>query len=285
MVVFKAAIADAFTSKPLSGNAAGVVLLDDAPMTEESLAIGIAAELRCSETAFVRRLGEDEFEVKYYTPVCEAALCGHATVAAFAVLRDKCGLKTGDKLVHTTAGSIRVTVEEDSVWLDMAEAKIISKLDAETSSRLYSAYGLAPREKEAGLVPAIVSVGLADIMLPVETLEELENARQDEEEITRISRGLSVTGVHMFCLTNDGFTAHTRNFAPLYGISEECATGTASGGLFYYLTQNGIIKTGRARFLQGEAMGRPSIIEAMLESGRVRVGGNGAALLFGSISI
>ena len=48
----------------------------------EKLCIKVAAELKHSETAFVREISPDEFEIRYYTPVCEAALCGHATVAA-----------------------------------------------------------------------------------------------------------------------------------------------------------------------------------------------------------
>ncbi|MBO6061074.1 MAG: PhzF family phenazine biosynthesis protein, partial [Clostridia bacterium] len=101
MPLFRAAIAEAFASAPLSGNPAGVVVLGRAPFPEDALAIRIAAELRHSETAFVRDLGGDEFALRYFTPVCEAALCGHATVAAFTLLRDKLRLAPGEKLVHT----------------------------------------------------------------------------------------------------------------------------------------------------------------------------------------
>ena len=283
MPVFKAAIADAFTDKPLCGNPAGVVILEGAEFPEEALCIRAAAELRCSETAFVRRHSENEFSIKYYTPVCEAALCGHATVASFAVLRDRFGLPAGDKLAHTKAGDIRVTVEREAVWLDMAEARIVSELDDGTADELYRAFGLAPGSRR--IRPAIVSVGLADIMLPVADEGELASAKQDEAAITELSRRLGVTGVHMFCLTSDGFTAHTRNFAPLYGILEECATGTASGGLFHLLSKKGLISEAGASFLQGEAMGRPSVIFARAENGRVRVGGDGRAVLFGEIEL
>lgn len=281
---FKAAIADAFTEKTLSGNPAGVVLLGNEPFPDDALAIRIAAELRFSETAFVRSIADDEFEIKYYTPVCEAALCGHATVAAFTVLREKCGLLPGEKRVHTAAGDIRVSVSEDAVFLDMAEARIISELDEGTARRLYRAFSLPERSAENGLIPTIVSVGLADIMLPVRDKAELAAAVQDEAAVSGISRSLNVTGVHMFCLTNDGFTAHTRNFAPLYGIAEECATGTASGALFRYLRERGIVGDS-ARFLQGEAMGRPSVVKAREENGKILVGGSGAVLLFGDMQI
>lgn len=278
-------IVDAFTDRPFSGNAAGLVLLGRDEFPDEAKCIAIAAELKHSETAFVRQVGEAEFRIKYYTPVCEAALCGHATVAAFTVLREIRGLLPGDKLVHTTAGEITVTVENDAVWLDMAEAKLIRRLDRAECETLYSAYGLEYKT-DAALLPAIVSVGLADIIMPVASLSELNSAVQNEAEVAALSRELSVTGVHMFCLTRDGFTAHCRNFAPLYGIPEECATGTANGGLYHYLVENGVILQGSgAAFLQGEAMGRPSVVRAAIRGGVVRVGGNGAILLSGEMEI
>ncbi len=279
------AIVDAFTDRPFSGNPAGVVYLGGDPFPEEEICIKAAAELRFSETAFIRKLTETEYAVRYFTPVCEAALCGHATVASFSFLRDKriCGL--GDMLVHTKSGDIRVTVERDCVWLDMAEAGTLFEIDNKTAAELYRAFGLNERESVNGMIPKAVSVGLTDIMLPVADELELNSAVQDEAAVSEISRRLNVTGVHMFCLTADGHAAHTRNFAPLYGIPEECATGTSSGALFHYLFEYGLVGPSPVRFLQGEAMGRPSVITAKLEDGAVRVGGPGAVVMEGSIAL
>ena len=283
---FTAAIADAFTAEPYSGNPAGVVYLGAEPFPEDESCIKAAAELRFSETAFIRKLGETEYAARYFTPVCEAALCGHATVASFGFLRDKrvCGL--GDMLVHTKSGDIRVTVEKSAVRLDMAEARTIKLIEGEEARELYRAFGLPERETEAGLSPAAVAVGLDDILLPVKDAEELASAIQDEEAVTELSRRHNVTGVHMFCLTGDGFTARCRNFAPLYGIAEECATGTSNGALFHYLAERGVISPdGEARFLQGEAMGRPSVICARREGAKVRVGGPSVIVFSGMIQL
>ena len=279
------AIVDAFTKEPYSGNTAGVIFLGGDPFPEEELCIKLAAELKYSETAFVRKLTETEYAVRYFTPVCEAALCGHATVASFGFLREKrvCGL--GDMLMHTKSGDIRVTVEKELVWLDMAEARTIKLISGDEARELYRAYGLTEREKEGGLSPAAVAVGLDDILLPVKDIDELNAAVQDEEAVTEISRGHSVTGVHMFCLTDDGFAAHCRNFAPLYGIPEECATGTSNGALYHYLTESRAVPAVPVRFLQGEKMGRPSTVCARLEGGRVRVGGPSAIVVSGEIRL
>ncbi|MBO4383991.1 MAG: PhzF family phenazine biosynthesis protein [Clostridia bacterium] len=278
------AVFDAFTDKPYSGNPAGVVFLGGEPFPDEADMIRAAAELRFSETAFVRKLSETEFAVRYFTPVCEAALCGHATVASFAYLRDKKLVGYGDVLVRTKSGDICVTVSKSCIELDMAEVKTLSALSADVSRELYRAFGLPDRASVNGLVPKIVSVGLADVMLPVYGLGELDSAKQDEAAVGEISRRLSVTGVHMFAISDDGFAAHCRNFAPLYGIPEECATGTSNGALYHYLSEYGLV-SGPVRFIQGEAMGRPSVISVRFANGRVRVGGNAAEVSEGRIRI
>ncbi len=282
---YLSAIVDAFTEEAFSGNPAGVVFLGADPFPEEERCIKLAAELRFSETAFIRQLTQTEYAVRYFTPVCEAALCGHATVASFSFLREKklCGL--GDMLVHTKSGDIRVTVERECVFLDMAEAKTLFALDGDTCAALYSAYGLPQRSEVRGMAPKAVSVGLADIMLPVDSAEELASARQDEAAVSEISRRLEVTGVHMFCLDGGEFAARCRNFAPLYGIPEECATGTSNGALFHYLYEYGLIGPSPARFIQGEAMGRPSVITARLENKKVRVGGPAAVVMTGTVRL
>ncbi len=76
-------IVDAFTDRPFGGNPAGVVLLGEEPFPDERLMMQIAAELRFSETAFVRRLSSTEYHVRYFTPMAEVELCGHATIATF----------------------------------------------------------------------------------------------------------------------------------------------------------------------------------------------------------
>ncbi len=261
-----------------------MVFLGFEPFPDEAVCIRTAAELRFSETAFVRKITETEFAVRYFTPVCEAALCGHATVASFGYLRDKKLVGFGDMLVHTKSGDIRVTVSKDGIMLDMAEAKTVSLVEKRVSDELYSAFGLPPRESVNGLVPKIVSVGLTDIMLPVASIDELDSAKQDETKIAELSRRLGVTGVHMFAITDDGYAAHCRNFAPLYGIPEECATGTSNGALYHYLSEYDLV-SGEVRFIQGEAMGRPSVISVRSENGRVRVGGNSAAVMEGTIKV
>ena len=103
---------------------------------------------------------------------------------------------------------------------------------------------------------------------------------------------MEVTGVHAFTLdAEEGTTCHVRNFAPLYDIDEEAATGTSNGALTYYGYLNGFVKDGDdCRFIQGEKMERPSVILSHLKadgSGNcsIQVGGSGVMLAEGDIRL
>lgn len=272
----QAYVMDAFSNRVFGGNQAGVVLperpLDDALMQQ------IAAELKHSETAFVIREPNKTVSIKYFTPAGEVDLCGHATIASFALLRTLGTIGDGCFTARTRSGDLRIDVEGDTVWMDMAPPKLLRTLDAVEGAELYRAYGLSPDACPDGFVPEIISTGLADIMLPVRDHDTLMAAVQDERAVTELSRRYDCVGVHMFCMGDGGCTAWCSNFAPLYDIPEECATGTSNGALTYYLYRRGLVKPNEENvFIQGEHMGRPSEIRSRLtEDGdkvTVRVGG------------
>lgn len=281
-------VADAFTTQRFSGNQAGVVPLGEDPFPEESLMRGLAGELKHSETAFVRRTGEGRFHIRYFTPAEEVDLCGHATIASFTVLRETGGIGAGTYALHTRSGDLEVTVEPEAVWMDMAppaEGRIFSEAE---QAELYAAYGLTLADRPEDLEPQAVSTGLPDILLPVRDRGVLDGAVQKEAEVYCLSERYGVVGVHMFCPGTGDAAAHCRNFAPLYAIPEEAATGTSNGALTFYLYRRGLIKSGGTnRFVQGEKMGRPSeILSRLTEEGgslRVRVGGRAVLALRGEV--
>lgn len=270
-------IADAFTACRFSGNQAGVALLGEGAFPPEELMRGLAGELKHSETAFVRRTGERSWHIRYFTPAAEVDLCGHATIAAFTVLRETGAAEPGIYSLHTRSGDLEIEIGADAIWMDMAPPQDGQHFTEEEQARFYEAYGLSLAARPEGLQAQAVSTGLLDILLPVKDRETLDRARQDEGEVTRISREYGVVGFHLFCAEGNP-TARCRNFAPLYAIPEEAATGTSNGALTYYLYRRGLVKAGEEnRFVQGEAMGKPSEILSRLADGpagvAVRIGG------------
>lgn len=271
-------IIDAFTTQPFHGNPAGVVLIQGAYPPDGEMA-ALAKELGFSETAFVQPAGPEAFTLRYFTPTDEVDLCGHATIASFHGLW-KWGLAfPGRKYVaKTRAGALGVDLEADgTVWMDMAPPRAVRDLTPQEAEALYGLFGLAAHRPSL-FAPAIISTGLPDIIMPLPSRDALATLAPDLSAIARFSNHLGVVGVHAFVPGDAAVTAYCRNFAPLFGIPEEAATGTANGALTFYLYQHHAITPGAVNcFIQGEAMGRPSRIysrlgleQAVLE---IRIGG------------
>ena len=271
-------LADAFATAPGCGNRAAVVLFEEGDKWwEEEKLQAYAAEQGLSETVYLKKRGRG-WRTLYYTPNREIELCGHGTIAAFAMLRQAGLIADGEQLARTKAGVIDLNVAGELVWMDMAPPRTLGWLSDDDADALYAAYGLSRRQRVHGLKPEVVTSGVADIMAPVADREALAAAVQDEEAVLELSRRLGVVGVHMFCLGENGVTAHCRNFAPLYGIPEESATGTSNGALTWYLYTHQKLEPGRDNlFLQGESMGKPSrVFTRLIEDGGqflVQVGG------------
>lgn len=281
----KVYVMDSFSDRIFGGNQAGVVLADKA--LEPAVMQQVAAELKHSETAFVWQTEEGN-RLRYFTPAGEVDLCGHATVAVFALLRRLGRIEDGTHKALTRAGALEIEVSGETVWMDMAPPKTLGILPEESWEELYGAYGLTLEDRPADLPPEIVSTGLADIMMPIRDHETLLRAVQDERTVTELSRRFDVTGVHMFCLGEEA--VYCSNFAPLYDIPEECATGTSNGALTYYLYERSLVEPERENlFLQGEHMERPSRILSRLtvQDGvvRVRIGGQAVMSLAGEMDL
>lgn len=323
-------IVDAFSDELFGGNPAGVVMIpEDSEFPRDEVMRKIAAELRYSETAFLKKKGQGRYQVRYFTPVAEVDLCGHATIGSFYCLAEETmeeptkDSQSGscEYIAETLAGEIDVTVSrnretgEKKVLMGMASPVHIGTItDAIEVDRLYEVMG-SEFDQSLGLYPMIISTGLPDIILPVSNKMELDSLQPNYEMLTKISKTYGVTGVHAFAFDTDDKGAedigdkgdkgygeichegtgvesrklYARNFAPLYGIDEEAATGTANGALTYYLYLNKEIESpAECKVIQGEKMGRPSEISTLIrstEDGKVeiKVGGKGAILASGFI--
>ena len=284
-------IVDAFTEASFGGNTAGVVLLEPGTgFPDEAWMRQVAAELRYSETAFIRRDGAAEFTVRYFTPAGEIDLCGHATIASFGTLFKEGIVPAGTScLNHTRAGNLEVVTGEH-VMMQMASPELVGTIEEPgLLEELLAAMGGIQREDLSPLPAEIFSTGLPDIILPMRDVAALQALKPDMAALTALSDRLDVVGVHAFAIEEgDGYTAHVRNFAPRYGITEESATGTANAALTGYLHQHGLIGYGtRCIFIQGEAMGRPSLIHSTVQltgsAPDIRIGGPCAIIAKGEI--
>ena len=272
-------ICDAFSSEIFKGNQAGVVILEEKEdYPNETLMKNIAAELKHSETAFVKKIDNRKFKIRYFTPTEEVELCGHATISVFSTLRELRLITIGKYIAETLAGNLEIIVHKDFIWMDMASPKIEYIFNLDEIKEIYSAFNLDITQTPKNLVPKIVNTGLSDIIIPIKNKEILDSFVMNKEKVIELSKKYKVIGAHLFALDKDKkITAFCRNIAPLVGIDEECATGTSNGALTHYLKDYNIISTQDMNtFIQGETMGRASTILSRYKEDKktIQIGGN-----------
>ena len=244
-------IVSAFCRDGLGGNKAGVVT-DAGNLTEDDMQ-RIASELGFSETAFIMPSDKADYRVRYFTPVSEVPLCGHATIAAFSLIKRNC-------TIETDSGILNILYENGTIFMEQNMPEFYQII------------------RDGDLPVQVVSTGLKDIMLPFESPSDLFSYAPDFEAIKEQSRKEEVIGIHAFALSSEeGIDAVCRNFAPLYGINEESATGTSNCALAGYLAKYHE-KKDTYIFNQGDSLGQPSQIIVRLNDDSIYVGGKAVLL-------
>lgn len=272
---------NAFAKGDRGGNPAGVVLENGLSLSAAEMQL-IAKELGFSETAFMEKSLLADYKIRYFTPASEVDLCGHATIAAFGLMHSLGLAKEGTSYrIETKAGILDVDISSKGlVYLSQALPQFLDRISSE---EIAPSLGMDAEDLETGLPIQIVSTGLRDILIPIRSRKLMNEIQPNFDAITVISEKYDVVGYHLFTMdTPDDAVAECRNFAPLYDIPEESATGTSNGALLSYLYQHGQLslrEVEHVMFRQGYSMDCPSEIKVGLrlnESGeinQVRVGG------------
>jgi PhzF family phenazine biosynthesis protein len=204
---------DAFTGTLFGGNPAAICPLDFW-LPDETMQ-RIAAENNLAETAFL--VEDDGLKIRWFTPVVEVALCGHATLAAGHVLFNHLGYSGNEIRLDSRSGILKVLKEGRMLTLDFPADKI-SKI--EISKMFTEVFG-------NGIIE--VWRGKTDYMVVFNTQEEIEGLKPDFPLINTIkARGIIVTA--------PGNTTDfvSRFFAPQSGIDEDPVTGSAHTTLSIY---------------------------------------------------
>lgn len=270
----------AFSSLPEGGNPAGVYL-NAQNLSDEDM-LKIAKEVGYSETAFVMPSELCDFKVRFFTPVDEVDLCGHATIATFNLLRDLKIIKRGVYTQETKAGKLDIEIYPKVVMMAQNPPVFSEMIPFAEISKVFK--GLEASDLERYPIQ-VVSTGLRDIILPISSMKSIKRLKPDFTAMAELSKKYMVTGIHAFTLETHepNHSAFARNFAPLYGIDEESATGTSNGalGAYLYRYNHQLFLEGHWNLTieQGDDMGRPSRIKVALDTlnGQilgVHVGGN-----------
>ncbi len=253
---------DAFTPELFRGNPAAVCLLDD--WLDDSLLQAVAAENNLSETAFLVR-NKAGFDIRWFTPLVEVALCGHATLASAFVVFNHLQWAEKDIRFQTRRSGV-LTVSRRGRLLEM-------DFPARPPSPRGMPNGL---DESLGVSPQEVLGSEEDLLVVVDSEQVVRDLRPNLLTLSKVDcRGVIVTA------PGSGCDFVSRFFAPRVGVPEDPVTGSAHCVLAPYWSK----KTGKTQFHARQVSRREGELVCQARGDRVGIAGEAVLYLVGSVWI
>jgi trans-2,3-dihydro-3-hydroxyanthranilate isomerase len=292
-------ICDVFSDERFGGNPLAVLPhatgLSDLQMQQ------VAREFNFSETTFVfpSEAGNTR-RVRIFTPKVEVPFAGHPNIGtAFALAKSgELGpLGDGVEVVfEEQAGLVPIRVRQRSggIWCELAAPQALDLGVTVEPSEVARMLGLSAGDIATGVHPAqVASVGLPFIFAELASRDALERARPVEPEFEAFAEATGLMpDLHVYVRSGDEFDLRARMFAPLDGVPEDPATGSANCALVGLLAHYEPPRGGelKLRIAQGVEMGRPSALEARAQVAAGRgtetfVGGSSVLVADGTIEV
>ena len=260
---------DAFTSEPFGGNPAAVCLLPAS--RDEAWMQHVAREMNLSETAFLvkrtEKSGPDAgFDLRWFTPGAEVALCGHATLASAHALWELGELGKGEVgRFHTKSGVLTAEQRDDLIELDFPATPAAP---ADPPPGLADALGVAP---------TFVGKSRFDYLIEVDGEDVVRRLTPDIGRIKTLPvRGVMVTSR----AATKGWDFVSRFFAPAVGVDEDPVTGSAHCTLTPYWSG----KLGKKEMIARQLSTRGGTLHVRLAGDRVKLGGHAVTVLRGELT-
>lgn len=255
--MIKVYVSSAFCKDNLGGNKAGVVLYEeDLSDNQKKL---IAKKLGYAETTFITKSEKADFKIRYFTPAEEVPLCGHATIASFGTLNYLGMINKENYFIETKSGILEINLKDEEILM---EQNIPTFYEQIGYNEIKDCFNIECINKDYPI--QIVSTGLKDILIPIKNETVLNELKPNFENIKEISKKYDVVGTHLYAFDNDRIIC--RNFAPLYDVDEEAATGTSNCALAGLLFKSFNMKKTYYTFEQGYNLNSPSIIKVKILS-------------------
>ena len=257
-------VIDAFADRPFAGNPAGVCVLDEE--RPSAWLHAVAKELNLSETAFLRRRADGDWDLRWFTPAEEERLCGHATLASAHHLW-QAGLHPSASPLrfHTLSGVLTATPGRGSIVLDFPNE--------------------APREVAvpAGLAEALGAPVLAAGQNRLDLFAELGDESTVRALVPSMDRlgAFDVRGVVVTARADAGrpYDFVSRFFAPRCGIAEDPVTGSAHCGLGPWWSG----RLGRATLRGYQASARGGMVGVTVQGDRCLLEGTAVTVWKGEL--
>jgi trans-2,3-dihydro-3-hydroxyanthranilate isomerase len=267
-------ICDVFTDTRFGGNQLAVLPAADGLSDRQMQQI--AREFNFSETSFVlpAEAGHTR-RVRIFTPTVEVPFAGHPNIGTAFVLAAAGEFGPIESPITVTfeerAGLVPVSIHqraEKLIWCELAAPQRLSLGKTVSAQALAEAVSLDPGDIVGKThLPQVASVGLPFLVAELKNRAALERARTDMRGVHALVTEGVTPDVHLYTHSGDEFDIRARMFAPLDGVPEDPATGSANCALAALLSHYRNAKSGsfRWRIAQGVEMGRPSVLEARAE--------------------
>ncbi|MCJ7623395.1 MAG: PhzF family phenazine biosynthesis protein [Anaerolineaceae bacterium] len=255
---------DAFTNQPFRGNPAGICLL--AEPKPEAWMQSVAAEMNLSETAFLLP-EKDGYQLRWFTPLVEVDLCGHATLGSAHLLWEIGKAPQGSEIrFHTRSGLLSASQNKDWIELNFPFAEVRAASAPE---------GLI---ESLAIEPLFTGNDGTDYLLEVEN-EAIVRALQPDFNLLK---NVETRCVIVTSRASSGeYDFVSRVFAPQTGVNEDPVTGSAHCALTAYWHK----ELKKSTFYAYQASGRGGELRLRLEGERVIISGQAVTVLHGVLLV
>ncbi len=258
---------DSFADDLFAGNPAGVCICPVFP--RDSVMQKIAAENGHSETAFVVARADGDFDLRWFTPVAEDELCGHATLASAFVLSER-GHERWPVRFHTISGVLTVNRDQNQNQFEM-DVPLRPPVRCEPPDGLLDALGLRQAE---------VLRCSRDVLVVVDHAETVQKLEPDFTALAKIDMGRG-GGAIVTAPGEDDLDYVCRFFLPSMGIDEDPVTGSIQCTLAPFWAE----RTGKRTFLSQQLSSRGGRMRSTLAGDRVKIAGKARLYLQGTIYV
>ena len=292
-------ICDVFTQQKFSGNQLAVIT--DAEGLSDHDMQNIAREFNFSESTFVfPSEKENTRKVRIFTPRSEVPFAGHPNIGTAFILAET-GIfgdfaQSIDVVFEEKAGNVPIKINKDHcgyIWCELSAPAPLSLGKVATVDLASEVLSIAAGDINVTThYPQVASVGLPFLFVELQSLEALSQAQIDLTKLQRLLQEGFPSYIHIYCRDVKDFDIRCRMFAPLDGVPEDPATGSANAALIALLShcdQRSDLED-KWKISQGSEIGRPSVLHGRAQKiggtvTEVNLGGYSVMVCKGTISI
>jgi PhzF family phenazine biosynthesis protein len=245
---------NAFATDYYKGNTAAVVIPSAVP--EEKQMQALAAEFGFSETAFLQKLDNSFYHIRWFTPETEVPLCGHATLASAQALFSSLEQNSREIRFQSLSGILAARKVEEDIELDFPSEPLIPH---QISEEVLKALG-CPTPAEV-----LLASRSRNLVLVFSSGQQVLDLSPDFANLARL-KGMPFFGIAATAQTDDGYIC--RYFAPWEGINEDPVTGSAQTFLAPFWSMR--LRRNILRGYQASKRGGGFEVEVLEDRARIR---------------